>query len=212
MQTILFYGDSNTWGYNPDTDDRYPPQIRFTGRLASMLPDCQIIEGGMNGRTTAYQDPLEPWRNGAAHLPVFLKTFDPLDLVVLMLGVNDLKRRYRLSADEVVKGMQQLITIVQTPAIWRGRSRPRVLVIAQPPLNGQTLAGSQNEQFDQHSVACSVRLAAKFEALCTQNACCFLDAGQLGPITSSDGVHLSPENHASLATALAQILPAILSV
>ena len=53
MYRILCYGDSNTWGYIPLTEKRYPPEVRWTGRLQRLLgPDYQVLEDGLSGRTT----------------------------------------------------------------------------------------------------------------------------------------------------------------
>ncbi len=71
-KTILCYGDSNTYGYNPSNGLRYPEDIRWTGRLKSLLGDaCRIIEEGCNGRTTVFDDPMEGWKNGASYAPDF---------------------------------------------------------------------------------------------------------------------------------------------
>ncbi len=215
MKHILFFGDSNTWGYNPLTEGRYPADTRYTGLLRTLLPaeKYEIIECGLNGRTTAYSDGYDGWSSGSEQLPIMLKTHDPLDLVVIMLGTNDLKSRLGLSVEDVVKGMRRLIYIVRSPSIWNLRGKPQVLVVSPMPLNGQTLQTSPfGEIFNAHSVQLSRRLGAAYEKLCAQDAirCCCFDAGQLGAVTSSDGVHMSPSDHRRLADMLAHIIPSIL--
>lgn len=211
MKNILFFGDSNTWGFDPRTGGRYPADVRYTGLLASMLPEgYQGIECGLNGRTTAYDDGCDGWSSGSKYLPVMLKTHDPLDLVVLMLGTNDLKARLGLTIDDVVKGMRRLVNIVHSPGMWNLRAAPRVLVVAPMHLNGETLLTSPfGDVFNARSVDLSRQLGAAFEKLCADESCCCFDAGQLGPVTSTDGVHMSPADHRRLAEMLARILPSI---
>src|SRR5215510_7647193 len=92
MKRILCYGDSNTWGYNPVTQDRFDTHERWTGSLQQALgSNCVVIEEGLNGRTTVWDDPIEGYKNGAAYLIPCLTTHRPLDLVIIMLGTNDLK-------------------------------------------------------------------------------------------------------------------------
>lgn len=212
MKHILFFGDSNTWGFNPLNSGRYPADVRYTGLLRSMLPEgMEVIESGLNGRTTAYDDGYDGWSSGSKYLPAILKTHDPLDLVVLMLGTNDLKARLGLALDDVVKGMRRLINIVHSPGMWNLRAAPRVLVVAPMLLNEQTLLTSPfGDVFNARSAQLSRELGPAYEKLCADHNCCCFDAGQLGPVTSSDGVHLSPADHRRLAEMLARIIPSIL--
>lgn len=213
MKSIMFFGDSNTWGYDADTGSRFPPSVRYPGLLRGMLPaDIEIIESGLNGRTTAHEDGDSEWSSGSAYLPMLLKTHDPLDLVVFMLGTNDLKAHLGLSTQEIVRGMRRLIQIVRSPLLLGLRKSPRVLVVAPMLLNAQTLAHAPfGEVFDARSVQHSRQLGTAYDALCAEESswCACLDAGKLGAVTSSDGVHMSPADHRRLAELLAQIIPSI---
>ena len=93
MKTILAFGDSLTWGYNASTGMRMDYEDRWPNVLAHGLKSkARVIEEGMNGRTTVFDDPTaEENRNGSVGLPIALKTHQPLDLVIIMLGTNDLK-------------------------------------------------------------------------------------------------------------------------
>ena len=89
-RTVLCFGDSNTWGYSPDDGERFAPDVRWPGVLAARLgDDWRVIEEGLNGRTSAFDDPLDPILNGKTFLPVCLATHAPIDVVVIMLGTND---------------------------------------------------------------------------------------------------------------------------
>ena len=110
MKTILCYGDSNTYGFNPANGLRYPKSVRWTGRLQELLGNNYIIiEEGCNGRTTIFDDPIDGWKNGLSYLKPCLNTHKPIDIVILMLGSNDLKSTFHASAEEISKGAKRLI-------------------------------------------------------------------------------------------------------
>ena len=102
MTTILCYGDSNTYGYNPVNGLRYPKDVRWTGVLQKLLGEqYAVIEEGCNGRTTVFEDIAEPWKAGLGYLKPCLNTHKPIDFVIMMLGSNDLKRMFHASAKEI---------------------------------------------------------------------------------------------------------------
>src|SRR3954462_1773041 len=99
MKTIVCFGDSNTWGYDPASNGRFGPTNRWTGVLQTALgSDYRVIEEGLNGRTTTVDDPIHDHRNGRHYLPPCLESHAPFDLVTIMLGTNDLKARFNSSA------------------------------------------------------------------------------------------------------------------
>ena len=102
MKQILCFGDSNTYGLIPGTKDRYPWEVRWTGILAEGIREkgFQVVEEGLCGRTTVFEDELRDNRRGVAVLPMILESHQPLEKVVLMLGTNDCKTIYQASAEE----------------------------------------------------------------------------------------------------------------
>ncbi len=212
MKQILCFGDSNTWGYDPTNGGRYPYDVRWTGRLQQMLPDCRILECGHKGRTTVFHDDLEPGRVGYDILPIELNMHEPLDLLVIMLGTNDCKRRLSAGADEIAKGLEMLIRLTRSPLIWGGKSVPKILAVAPIPMDAAHIPGSDMESmFDAASAARSARLAQSYRAVCERYGVAFWDAFEAVPhVTSIDGVHLSPADHAAFAQALAPQIEALL--
>ena len=92
MKNILCYGDSNTWGFIPGSGKRYTEDIRWTGLLQRGLGHgYQVIEAGVNGRTTSFDDPFCNYLNGWKSLPYSLLSAKPVDLLIISLGTNDLK-------------------------------------------------------------------------------------------------------------------------
>ena len=109
MFTIVCYGDSNTHGVHPVTRDRFPRDIRWPGVLATDVADIAVVvEEGLNGRTTLWDDPFMDGRNGQPYLLPCLRSHEPVDLVVLMLGTNDLKTVFGRHAHEIALGAGRL--------------------------------------------------------------------------------------------------------
>ena len=164
---ILCFGDSNTWGFDPVTKGRYPRDIRWTGVLARELgPGHHVIEEGLSGRTTVFDDPIETHRRGRDYLIPCLRSHAPLDLVIIMLGTNDVKLRFTAPAYDIAKGMASLVDIIK-------RAGSQVLLMAPPHLARLTEFA---EQF-QGGTEKSKRLAAYYRAVTAEYACDFLDAG-----------------------------------
>ena len=137
MKTILCFGDSNTWGCIPLTGAhpprRYGPAQRWPGVLHRELGDgFWIVEEGLNGRTTVWDDPLEPFRSGKELLVPCLLTHQPIDLVIVMLGTNDLKGRFRVGARDIAAGAGLLLDIVHASACGPGESPPQALLVCPP--------------------------------------------------------------------------------
>ena len=109
MRRILCYGDSNTWGHHPMPDGtvtRYEDDVRWTGVLQECLKgEFRVIEEGLCGRTVMFDDPVAPDRNGRTFLNCCLQSHQPLDLVVLMLGTNDIRHIFTPSVMEIGLGM-----------------------------------------------------------------------------------------------------------
>lgn len=118
VKRILCFGDSNTYGYIPGGNGRrYGPDVRWTGLLSAWLkPECLIIEEGLPGRTTVFEDPILPGRKGSDYFYPCLWSHAPLDMLLLMLGTNDCKMRFGASAKNIASGMEALVRMaISTP-------------------------------------------------------------------------------------------------
>lgn len=201
---ILCYGDSNTRGSIPCTfHERYPRSIRWPGRLQSILgAHYHVIEEGLGGRTTNLEDPEEEGRNGKASLLPCLRSHRPVDLVILMLGTNDLKAMFSASAQLIAQNAGELVRIIQTSQAGRESGNPLVLLVAPPPL-------SELSQF-KNEFAGGEEKSRLFRDLYRQQAevlgCLFLDAGEFVISSKLDGIHWEESGHLRFAQALAQFL------
>lgn len=210
--SVVCYGDSNTWGCLPMTDDvarRLPPDARWPGVLARVLGgDVHVHEAGLPGRTTVLDDPLAPHRNGAAQLVPTLLTHAPVDVLVLALGTNDLKYRFALRASDVAAGLTTLIRLAQTADCGPAPGiPPQILVVAPPPLRPTGVFHEMFAGAEAESSALGDRCREVAEAL----SCGFLDAGAHVAVSAVDGVHLDAAAHAALGAAVATVLTAMLA-
>ncbi len=200
MKTVLCYGDSNTWGYDPATRARYPPHVRWTGVLAARLGgEYRVVEEGLNGRTTRWDDPIELGRNGLASLRPCIDSHQPLDLIVIMLGTNDLKRRFDLSASDIAQSAAALAAMAWRFAHGPDGSHAEVLLVAPPAVTTLTEfdqmfdgAREKSRQFSHY-----YRLAAGWLHLP------FFDAGSVIVSSEKDGIHFDADEHRKLGEALA---------
>lgn len=130
MFNILCFGDSNTFGSNP-SGGRWSRDQRWTGILQEILGEqYYVIEEGCGGRTTVQDDALELDKNGRKHLPVALRSHRPLDLVILMLGTNDMKQRFNLLPVDIAYGAAELGKLVEHYDYGPGYPIPKVLMVS----------------------------------------------------------------------------------
>jgi lysophospholipase L1-like esterase len=207
MYSVLCYGDSNTWGFVPGSGGRYPLEVRWTGVLQRELGDrYRVIEEGLNARTTVWEDPILPGRNGKEYLLPCLETHRPLDAVVLCLGINDLKKRYAASTVDVAKGVGVLIAMIDNKA-FGPEGRPPKLLVVTPPLVGKL---TEYAEMFEGAAEKSPRLAGRIREVAEAAGCEFLDIGEVARTSDGDGIHLEPEAHQALGRAVARKVAAML--
>ena len=203
MKSVLCYGDSNTWGFCPQTEGRYGHNERWTRVLQRLLGDeYWVIEEGLNGRTTVHDDPVEGHKSGLAYLVPCLESHKPLDVVVLLLGTNDLKARFAQSARDIGRAIERLVRVVQYSETGPNGSAPRVLLLAPPPL--ATLTG-----FAQTFVGAPEKsrgLASEYRGVAEARGCDFLDTGTVIVSSEADGIHFDADQLPKLARAVADFI------
>lgn len=202
-KTILCYGDSNTYGFVPETGMRYPRDVRYTGRLQMLLGDgYTVIEEGCNGRTTIHDDPLEGWKNGLDYLKPCLNSHKPVDLVILMLGSNDLKATFRLTAPEIAAGAGKLVEVIRTFTQEKQGFVPKIILVSPPEVGEGIGASPFYGAFDEGAVAVSKQFPAYYREVAEKMGCIFLNAAEYVRPSDVDSLHLTPEGHRVLAEQL----------
>jgi lysophospholipase L1-like esterase len=209
MKVILCYGDSNTWGAIPLGDERYGLDERWTGVLARELgSSCRVIEEGLGGRTTLWDDPIEGYKNGREYLIPCLESHRPLDLAVLMLGTNDLKKRFSVPAADIAASVAVLVEIIQKSGAGISGKAPQVLLVAPPPLGKL----SEFAEMFEDGPAKSMKLGEYYGRVAEELGCAFLDAGQIIVSSDLDGVHFELSEHQTLGRAVAVRVKEMLEV
>lgn len=208
MSRLLVFGDSLTWGFDAAGGGRFPVDETWPAVMAQHLdPTVHVIVEALNGRTTAVDSPYAPARSGASMLGPLLESHLPLDLVMIMLGTNDLQIPLGGSARAAAAGMWTLVDIVLASRCGPGGTAPNVVVIAPPPLTdphgfmGVFLAGREPE---------SQLLAGFYATVAHQAGVTFFDAGQVVRPAPADGVHLDLAGNAALGAALVDVVRPLL--
>lgn len=205
MKQVMCFGDSNTYGLIPGTDQRYDWNVRWTGILNKEISPkgYRVVEEGLCGRTTVFEDPFRVGRKGTEMLPVLLETHGP-DVVVLMLGTNDCKRIYDASSRIIGKGIENLIDQIQK------KSPAAQIILVSPILLGEKVwEEGFDPEFDDRSVETSKELAGIYEKIAEERGTYFLDASQYAKASEADREHLDEEGHRNLAEGLADLFEAL---
>jgi lysophospholipase L1-like esterase len=201
MPVIVVFGDSNTWGYDPATGGRFPRAQRWPGVLQRELgADFEVIAEGLNGRTTVHDDPIEPYRCGADALPSCLMSHSPVDLVVLALGCNDLKKRFSVSAFDIAEGAARLIFLARAYAEGPDGRPPKILLVAPPPIAKLTGFAEMFEGGREKSIL----LGQRYRDVAKRDGVAFLDAGAVIRCSDLDGIHYEADQHELLGRAAAK--------
>jgi lysophospholipase L1-like esterase len=212
LRTVLCFGDSNTYGAVPTLArtgrHRFAPDRRWPGVMRRQLgPGWEVIEEGHPSRTTLRDDPIEGLhKNGLRALPVSLESHMPVDLVILMLGTNDLKHRFAATPSDIADSIEVLVKSVQRSEAGPKGAAPAVIVIAPPPMQevdwlaDMFLGGA----------AKSVRLPGLIREAARRTGAGFVDAAAFVESSSVDGIHLDSDAHRVLGLKLASAVLAAL--
>jgi lysophospholipase L1-like esterase len=200
MRQVLCYGDSNTWGSDPaDAERRFEWPVRWPGVLQRELRAAyHVLEEGFGGRTTVIDDPLSPHRSGLELLAPVLETHAPLDLVIVMLGINDISYAWATAAD-AADGAAAIAHLVRRSEMGPGGGAPAVLLVCPPPVgpflvDAELYAGSEEQ---------SRALPREFARVAASLRVPWLDAGEVVSTSALDGWHLEASQHELLGVAAA---------
>jgi lysophospholipase L1-like esterase len=205
LRTVLCYGDSNTHGTMPmaalDDMGRHGPNARWPGVLAAALgAGWRVIDEGHPGRTTCHDDPIEGrHKNGMTVLPAVLESHRPIDLVVLMLGTNDLKARFSVTGWDIASAAEGLARFILASDCGPGGGAPAVLIVAPPPIEEVgCLAG-----MFEGGRAKSLVFGREFAEMARRIGVPCLDAGAHIAVDPADGIHYAAAAQVTLGRAVA---------
>jgi len=218
---IICLGDSNTHGYCADPSDCADPALarfnedeRWTCLLQKALGEAYlVVEEGLSGRTTVFQDPLYEGLDALHYVYPCLKSHEPVSLLIIMLGTNDTKERFNVNPFAIGLGMRRLIQKAKTVDCWGPGGTPNILVVAPPIIGEGVLTSPVADEMGTMGPSCvekSRRVPAEFRRVAAENGVHFLDANEVGcEFNQIDFMHLTRAGHARLAEALAELVPTL---
>ncbi|MCR5410807.1 MAG: SGNH/GDSL hydrolase family protein [Lachnospiraceae bacterium] len=203
MTTVLCYGDSNTYGYVPETGMRYPRDVRYPGRLQMLLGDDHtVIEEGCNGRTTIHDDPIDGWKNGLDYLKPCLNSHKPVDIVIMMLGSNDLKDTFHMSAKDIAEGAGVLVKVIKEFTAEKQGFIPKIILVSPPEIGEGIKSSPFYGAFNEDAIERSRQFPEHYRAVAEELGCIFFNAAEYIRPSEYDSLHLTPEGHRILAEKL----------
>ncbi|MBX9839067.1 MAG: hypothetical protein K2X69_12245 [Silvanigrellaceae bacterium] len=195
MKRILYYGDSNVWGFVPGSFNsetklakRHKKNQLWTTILQNKLgDDYEVFSDGINGRTTDLDEmnPGRSFRNGFALLGCSLEIHYPINLIILWLGTNDTKKQFNRAAIEIKKGLQKIVTLIKESLSGQNACAPKILIICPPPITENL-----HPEFNDDAIKKSKELSKLYYDLSIEMQCEFLDAGLSIQSSVIDGIHL----------------------
>lgn len=200
MKTILCFGDSNTYGYNPADGSRFDENSRWSGILKNKLAEnYEVIEEGMNNRT-GFVDNKDGFFHGSQRcFSKILGSYETLDILILAIGTNDLQFQYDINFKTVERGLENLVGSA------KGKCQNIILV---PPvvLNEAVLKGNFAFQFDITSIQKSKKVARIYQQIANVYKCKYFDFNKFAQPSETDGLHYTKETHEKIADNLAEFI------
>ncbi|MGN1481096.1 GDSL-type esterase/lipase family protein [Porcipelethomonas sp.] len=202
LKTILAFGDSNTYGLNPQDKSRFDYNTRWTGILdRKMSPyGFRVAEEGLCGRTTVFPDGMRPSRRGVDVLPFLMESHAPVEYAVIMLGTNDCKTRFGASPEQIANGIRRLVRQVKDAGCCK------ILIISPIYLAHGVGDDEYDTEFNEESVELSMQLKKSYADIACQEGCLFLAASDVAYPSEYDREHMDEKGHAALAEAVFDII------
>ena len=204
MKNILCFGDSNTWGYDPATQTRFSKDIRWTGVLQQLLGSkYNVIEEGLNGRTTNVNEKQDhglgyfrPFRSAMDLLSVLIETNSPLDLIIVMLGTNDLKTNFNQSSEMIAKNMRLVCESIIDNDYFQSKS---IILVSPTHINEES--PNLLDSFIGTTQA-SQSFSNSYRKISDDLDLYFLDASESVKTNQIDGLHWDAMQHSDFANSL----------
>lgn len=206
---IVCFGDSNTHGYRATDNGRFSEDERWTCLLGQKLgSDCLILEEGLSGRTTCYDDPIHEGLSGLSYIYPCLMSHEPVDLLIIMLGTNDTKERFGSSAACIALGLKRLIAkAIAATDCWANK-KPNILVVTPKNIEKMYENTDIASTMGRGCAEKSEQLGVEYEKTAEMMGCHYFDANTVvTEYNKIDYMHLNKEGHEALADSLAKLIP-----
>ena len=206
INSVVCFGDSNTWGDDPHDYTRYPKHNRWTGILQDLLGNgYEVISEGMNGRTTK-ESVDEDYEDGLTILPAVLSTNKPVDILIFMIGTNDCKISQKESVADIAEGMEELIITARTVTNNLQGYIPKIIIVSPPAIQDAVKESWLNYAYDETSIQKSLLLAEYYQKIAETYDCYFVNGTDTLEVSDLDGIHMTENGHKQLAQMLAKII------
>jgi len=213
MVNILCFGDSNTWGYDPECQTRFLKNKRWTGVLQHLLGDnFNIIEEGLNGRTTNINETKEhslgyyrDFRSSMDLVSVLIETNSPIDLVVVMLGTNDLKNNFNQSVNDISSNMRLVCEAIINNDYFNSKS----IILVSPTHINESSSSLLNSFIG--TAEKSKSLAKPYKKIADDLDLFFVDASKSVKTNQIDGLHWDAIQHSDFANSICLKIKSIYS-
>lgn len=197
---ILCFGDSNTFGVSPVDGKRLSETERWPILLKQQLGiGFEVIEAGQPNRTLVNDPPFDGDKSGIKYLKTYLEAHT-VDVVIIQLGTNDLKARFALSAIDIGKALEELISAIK--AFYHCKTIPKIIIISPPKVHEvgsyKSIYAGAGKKAEQLSI--------EFKAVADCHTCEFLDCYPLIQSCKKEGIHLPVSAHGELANRLTPII------
>ena len=200
MISVLCYGDSNTYGFIPGSGGRYPKNVRYPGKLAMLLGEgYRVIEEGCNGRTALCNEEPVFFQAGTDYMRKCFEKNAPVDIVILMLGSNDLKSWLHLTAKEIAGNAGAVAgQILSFTKEIQGFS-PKLILVSPPRIGTKIKTSPFYGEFTEDAIGISEEFPLYYKKEAEEKGCIFFDAAECVYPSDLDSLHLTEEGHAALA-------------
>ena len=211
IKNILCFGDSNTWGFVPGAFDpgtlyikRYSILERWPGLLREMLgADYYIIEEGLNGRTTNVEYPDLSGRSGTSYILPCLYSHSPLDLVILNIGINDIKAIFDRTMMEISEGMAELIDLIKSTSYGPDmQGPPQILLLSPSALTHEGYVDQNNESSFKGGMEKSLSFNEYYKKIALEKSCHYINLQSVVNYSEIDGLHYDKRGHAVIASVI----------
>lgn len=200
MKKILCFGDSNTFGYNPNNGSRYNENSRWTGILKNLCKNnYEIIEAGCNNRTAFSNNPNGIQFTGYKVLPEYLKKF--YDIIILAIGINDLQKFYNPTLEEFETGIENIIKKIR-----ENNPNCDIIILSPSYITENILNSNFRFMFNQTSIEKSKQITSIYKKIANKYNCKFLDLNKIVTTSKIDGLHYEVEEHKKIAQSIITLL------
>lgn len=199
MKKILCFGDSNTYGFNPKNGSRFNEKIRWAGQIKEKLKNkFEIIEQGQNNRCGFTENIESIELSGGIAIEKYLK-LSP-DIVILVIGINDLQKIYKNDEKTIYEGLKSLILKIKSYGI------SNIILLTPSILKENILNSFFNSLFDEVSIEKSKKLPDIYKKLSEELNVINIDLNKIAETSETDGLHYDEEGHKKIAEAVLNVL------